>query len=122
MSTTTVVGHVLNDPGEPELQHQPWHPEPRAGFVLVVDNLWTHPTTNKVHRSECRFRVRCRGDVAENVLRSVREGDRLIVSGTVVVREALLGGVVPAQLMTLMADEVGMALSFHRIDPPIDDE
>ena len=53
----------------------------------------------------------------------MREGDRLIVSGTVVVREARLGAAaVPAQLMTFIADEVGMALSFHRIDPPTTDE
>ena len=94
-----------------------------AGFVLVVSNVWTHPTTGVTHCSESRFSVRCRGELAENVLASVREGDRLIVSGTVVVREARLGAAaVPAQLMTFIADEVGMALSFHRIDPPTTDE
>ena len=42
--STTVVGHVLSDPSEPELQHQPRHPEPRAGFVLVVSNVMRETT------------------------------------------------------------------------------
>jgi len=118
--STTLVGEVTRDPKPPEVPGGVNAVEVRAAFGLCASRSWTHPVTGTTRESTSHFEVRCRGELAENVLASVREGDRVIVMGEIDQREWNGPGNVRSTRTFLMADDVGLALSFHRIDAPTD--
>lgn len=120
--STTLVGEVTRDPKPPEVPAGVNAFESRAAFGLSVSRSWTHPDTGSTRQSTSHFEVRCRGDVAENVIASVREGDHVIITGEIEQREWNGPGKVRSTRTFLLADEVGLALSFHRIDAPTDEE
>lgn len=109
-AATTLVGAVTRDPKPPEVPDGIHTIEPRAAFGLSVS----------ARQRMSHFEVRCRGELAENVLASVREGDHVIITGEIEQREWNGPGKQHSSRTFLMADEIGLALSFHRIDAPTD--
>lgn len=121
--STTVIGEVDRNPKAPEISADVHASaiEPRAKFGLSVSKSWTHPVTGSTRQSTSHFEVRCRGELAENVIASVREGDHVIITGEIEQRPWKSPDGRSTRTF-LMADDVGLALSFHRIDAPQEDE
>jgi single-stranded DNA-binding protein len=129
--STAIVGNVTRDPKASAarggqratpVSSRTGQTVVRTTFAVIVTRRWTNPWSGKPEESTSRIEVNCRGPLAENVIASVRKGDRVIVNGHMEeVTWTNQHGVESSRLI-LMAHEVGLSLLFSKIYPPDDDE
>jgi single-strand DNA-binding protein len=118
--STTIAGRLSRDP-VPSAPKTGRGSTVRTRFGVVTTRQWINRKTLLPEESSNLVEVSCRGVLAENLIASLRQGDRVIVTGELqTVRWESQSG--EHSRLELMAEEVGLSLSRHRIDPPSDDE
>ncbi len=111
VNSTIVVGTVDRDPARPQ----------NSDATKTVASFGVSVRTTRHVESATHFEVKCQNELAENVLASVREGDEVIVVGRLQ-QTTWTGTRGQTSRTVLLADEIGLALSFHRINAPEGDE
>ena len=108
-NSTSMTGNLVADP---ELRFTSTG-RPVANFRfacnerIVIDGVWQDRTNF--------FNTVVWGDLAQNVATSLGQGDRVMVTGRIQIREYTDGAGVKQYRTEIVADEVGAALRFHTV-------
>jgi single-stranded DNA-binding protein len=119
--STSIVGNVTRDP-KPSSSKTSLKPLTRTTFGVIVKRTWINPRSGQPDESTSRIEVNCRGALAENVIASVRKGDRVMVKGHMEERTWTNQHGAEGSRLMLMAHEVGLSLLFAKIHPPDDED
>ena len=119
--STAIVGNVTRDP-KPSATKTSLKPLARTSFGVIVKRTRINPRSGKPDESTSKIEVHCRGPLADNVIASVRKGDRVIVKGHMEEFTWTNQHGAESSRLMLMAAEVGLSLLFAKIYPPDDDE
>lgn len=103
----TIAGNVTRDPvpsrrksGKPT----------RTSFGVIENHKWIDFGTGEPGEAKTLLEVNCRGGLAENVISTIRQGDRVIVTGRLQRMEWTNGEGDERERLLLLADDVGLSL------------
>jgi single-stranded DNA-binding protein len=82
----------------------------RATFGIVEHQKWIDFRTGEPGEASTLLEVNCRGGLAENVVSTVRQGDRVIVSGRLGRAEWTNAAGLTSERFFLLAEDVALSL------------
>ncbi len=105
INTVTLVGNLTRDP---EVKFQVAG-QAKLVLAVAVTRRWQDPATNQTQEATSFLDVVCWGDLAHNVSRSAKRGNRVVITGRVEQRTWKSKGV-PKTKTEIVADDVALSL------------